>query len=251
MKVEPKAQRERRIFEWFAKAAELQVLGGIEQPDPPDIVVEVAGQGRVAFELVCVDARSAFFQNEKFRKTDTAMECGLTALPEAKREVLTRNFADAEINVQLADEVPWKAVSLQPLWDILEMLPPGFEGEARCPPAVAQFLWIYRHTSHVGPTFSTIGGGWVPNINLAAIENKLAKKYETTAPLELLAYSQLHDIAHRADFGAVRTLACAQLRGSSFRRLWLFDGMLQKVELSVAVIDQGVGAGLQIFPAKL
>ena len=249
MKVEPKAQRERRIFEWFASAAKLELLGEVEQPDPPDIIVAVAGQGRVAFELVCVDAKSEFFAHEKFRKTDDAMERGWAALPQAMRERMGAKFADAEINIQLPTETRWKDISLQGVWEALDRLPASFIGDVPCSANVADSLYIYRDANHVGPTFSTLSGGWVPNISLSAIENKFAKKYALLVPLELLAYSHFHDIAHRSDYDAVEALARAKLRASSFRKLWLFDGMLRKIDLSVALTDGGPGGGFKTFRA--
>lgn len=249
MNSESKTDTEKRVFEWFANAAGLRVVGQIQQPDPPDIVAEIDGHGRVAFELVCVDAQEEFYKHEKFRKTDAAMERELASLPEARRVALVQKFSDAEINVQLPEDVPWKAVSFEPIWDILEKLPPAFEEEVRCPAHVAEFLWIYRNAGHKGPTFSTISGGMVLNINLDPIANKLAKRYDSE-PLELLAYTNLQDIAHRSDSATVEALVCSKLRGSSFRKVWLFDAMLKRLELSVALTDVGAGGGFQIFRAR-
>ena len=51
-----KSTEERGIFERFAEAAKLEVVpGSIEQPDPPDIVCNIVGLGRVGFELTAVD----------------------------------------------------------------------------------------------------------------------------------------------------------------------------------------------------
>ena len=46
------AAEERGIFAEFARSAGLDVTGSsISQPDPPDILCEVHGLGKVAFEL--------------------------------------------------------------------------------------------------------------------------------------------------------------------------------------------------------
>ncbi len=50
------ADLERAIFERFAQDARLVVRAqSITQPNPPDILCEVEGLGRVAFELVQLD----------------------------------------------------------------------------------------------------------------------------------------------------------------------------------------------------
>jgi hypothetical protein len=51
-----KSAEERGIFERFAEAAKLEIVpGSIEQLDPPDIVCNIIGLGRVGFELTAVD----------------------------------------------------------------------------------------------------------------------------------------------------------------------------------------------------
>lgn len=242
MRTETKAQRERRFFEWFATAARLQVIGEIQQPDPPDIIAEIAGQGRTAFELVCVDAKSEFFRHELFRKTESMIKRGLAALPLERRAALERKYADAEINVALPSGVPLREISVDSVWAILEKLPPDFVEQVSCPRDIAEFLWVYRKEGHAGPTVSALSHSSIPPVRLEPIERKLAKAYASNIPLELVAYTEHCDILHRSDNEAVSAIAGAKLASSSFRRLWLFDGWLRKIELKVervGVGDQG------------
>jgi hypothetical protein len=51
---EEKAPHERRIFVEFCAAFGL-APDGITQPNPPDIIADLDGRGRVAFELVRVN----------------------------------------------------------------------------------------------------------------------------------------------------------------------------------------------------
>jgi hypothetical protein len=57
--VKPKKNvEERALFARFAADAGLPVIvASITQPDPPDILSEIEGLGRVGFELVQLDAR--------------------------------------------------------------------------------------------------------------------------------------------------------------------------------------------------
>ena len=48
-----KQERERRVFIALAPLIGLDVvLGSIRQPDPPDVIREIVGRGRLAAELV-------------------------------------------------------------------------------------------------------------------------------------------------------------------------------------------------------
>jgi hypothetical protein len=61
---------ERGIFERFAKAARLDVEhSSITQPDPPDILCNIAGVGLVGFELTAVDDAAALTRMSLLART--------------------------------------------------------------------------------------------------------------------------------------------------------------------------------------
>lgn len=234
MQPESKAQRERRFFEWFATAAGLQVCGDIHQPDAPDIVAEIAGKGRIAFELVCVDPRSEFFRWEHFTKTGERLTTEYAQLPEPQRKRLSVLLSDAEISVMLPRTTRWRDLQLSALWALLERIPTRFNGQVRCAPNLAEWLWITRTKGIVGPVFRSLSSGEIPRVASDEIEAKLARHYKCSEPLELLAYTEHIDIAHQADIEAIGQLAASRLPRSCFRKLWLFDGFLRKLELQIA-----------------
>lgn len=232
MKKRTKAEKELSIFRKFAEAAGLEVCGEVAQPDPPDIVADIANHGRVAFELVCLNPQSEFFRLEHFFKTDDALERAFAELPDIRRAELSERLADAEVTVMFPPTIPWKQIAIGGLWDLLAKLPRNFDGEVKCSPALAETLWVVRTKDSNGPLFRSLSGGEVPRLVCERVTQKLSRPYDCAEPLELLAYTEHMDIAHCSDIEEVDRIADAHLARSRFRKLWLFDGMLEKIELA-------------------
>ena len=67
-------------------------------------------------------------------------------------------------------------------------------------------------------------GAFISDPIIARIQEKFAKKYTTDAPIDLLAYYQMHP-TYRAEYElpGVREYVLANLAGSHFSRVWVFD----------------------------
>jgi hypothetical protein len=95
---------ERALFERFAKAAGLDIdLGSITQPDPPDIVCNVAGFGSVGFELTAVDDVGALTRMALLARTDEFWAQALENLDPRIRAGLRADHSNVQVSLVYAE----------------------------------------------------------------------------------------------------------------------------------------------------
>src|ERR1035441_6754534 len=216
---------ERRHFEWFCEAAELPLISdSIEQPEPPapDIVAEFAGLGRVAFELVRLNNPDHLRSSRFTQQMPAFLERHFDALPAERHQALSSKYSDAHIIVDFhgAATLPQRRRVLPYVWQVLEGLPDGHQGAVdlygREPPADLRLLYINRIETGGRPRFRSQNMGFVLQLRVEEIEQKLRKRYDTGAPLELLAYVENGEVAHLADVARIREAVERGLPGSQF-----------------------------------
>src|SRR4051812_15789126 len=100
-----KQQREREVFETLSRVIGLDVVAGsITQPDPPDIVCEIIGQGPLAVELVALDAPETGSGLDSMMATDKAWISALAPHPADHRARLRADTADVFFNIVFRNE---------------------------------------------------------------------------------------------------------------------------------------------------
>jgi hypothetical protein len=220
------AETELALFTLFAKSTGLPMVpGSIEsrQPPEPDIRCILSDSGPTCFELVEIvdsDLAKAVGVQLKFQKrleTDAAAS-QIEGLGDA---LVFVSFSASSTNAQ-------KQQACGALLTVIGQLPEGFRGDID-PAAHADLTGIVRKLrvtrgEFVGPAFQVDGGAFISDPIIARIQEKFAKKYTTDAPIDLLAYYQLHP-TQRAEFElpGVREYVLANLPGSHFSRVWVFD----------------------------
>jgi hypothetical protein len=226
------AAEERGIFEEFARSAELDVTRSpISQPDPPDILCEVHGLGKVAFELVSLDSGDELRRMGYFQRVE---EFWAEELKRAAPEVLKRH-SNAQINVTFCNAASQndRRAALGNLISALEHLGPDDEGEVFGEmPAALESADIIRVPISDGPGIREFSvhavrfenPGWAPiGIDLSRIDAKI-KKYEKGwgVRAELLAYSRwgmpFSDQMHNA-----AGYLAGRMPGGIFARAWIFE----------------------------
>jgi len=218
-----KTVEERGIFERFAADAGLTVVvASITQPDPPDILCEIEGFGRLAFELVQLDARQELARMGDF--------LGVRELWTQEAESMTpetrRRHKDAQINVEFHDNVNQRGrrAALARIATRLAELPEGVEGELfELRPAGLASAEVRRFAMDDGPRINEVSASGPAAVDLGRIDAKIAHYGEGWGVrAELLAYArwgmpfsdQQHDAAG---------YLLARVPAGIFSRAWIYE----------------------------
>jgi hypothetical protein len=232
---------ERRIFAEFCAASGL-APDSITQPDPPDIIAELDGHGRVAFELVRVNHADEILSMNLMVESTYFLAEQFTQRPAPQHARLSAMYADAHVLLQFSPTAnPGQRKQALPfVWTLLESRAAGAKGYlfksstwlATCVPSHLDMVYVSRFPGLTGgPQFNTQSANYVYPIQIARVIDKLWKPYRCAEPLELVAY------ADRGEFSLVRDLpelgeaVRSQLPGSAFRRVWAFEEMQRRVTL--------------------
>jgi hypothetical protein len=238
--VDWKRAHERATFEAFCAAAELPLVPGpIQQPEPPapDLIAEFKSLGPIAFELVRLNDPDHLTRSRLMQQMPGFLDRQFAALPPDRHKALTAKYIDGHIIVDFhgAATLAQRRRVLPYVWDVLEGLPDGHQGKVdlygREPPAELAMIWINRITTDGRPRFRSQTVGYVLPLRVEGIERKLEKRYDTQAPLELLAYIENGEMAHMADAARITEIVERLLPTSQFRRVWIFEGLLRRVGL--------------------
>jgi hypothetical protein len=228
-----KALEERGIFECFATAAGLAVRPeSITQPDPPDILCEIEGLGKIGFELVQLDEQ---LELRRMKYLGRGPEFWEDVLRDTPREVVGRHRA-AQINVAF-DATANQAQRREALKLIAEALrerPEGAEGTLfeKMPKGLEAAELRRFRTMTDGPLMREVSGLSVKfepgraapvGIDLERIQSKIdhySKGWGMRA--ELLAYARwgmpFSDQAHEAP-----SFLSSRFPGGIFQRGWIFE----------------------------
>jgi hypothetical protein len=226
-----KSERERRIFEALAPLTGWNVSpGSIVQPDPPDIICNVAGEGRLAIELVALDAPQTRSRLDNMITTDEAWDRAAATLSVENQERLRIEANDIFFSITFRNEAGLRdrTRALQAVQEFL-LQHPGYVG-VLAPKRIGLSRGVDTatvHRGHVtnGPKFSHFSAGtWLPP-QASKLEGKLQPgRYRSEFPMELFAYA-IHDEPDLAvgSLESLQDLIVKLLPASSFRRAHVFD----------------------------
>lgn len=222
-----KATEELGIFDRFAQDAGLVVCPhSIAQPDPPDILCEIEGLDRVAFELVQIDIADEL---QRMGYLLRAREFWSDATKALEPEVMARHRG-AQINVEFDPQANQsrRRGALRDFAAALCHLPEGHEGPIANLPAGVVSAELRHFDMTNGPRINEVSGYAVEyeprpfapmGIDLSRIDDKI-DKYPAGwgVRAELLAYARwgmpFSDQMHRApEFLAARFPAGIFARG--------------------------------------
>ena len=241
---ERQAREEVAVFRLFATACPLPVcLDSIQSrmPPEPDILCEVTGEGPVAFELVeSIDARYAQQTNDAI-ELKLRFEEAYNALPLRDKKQLRDKYSDALILVDFhpAAKKHQKEAAVPEILDWLKVLPALSKGKAR-PPSGSRLAKVVRKVrvnrgGFRGPQFDVDNVGSLWDSTLRQIRSKLERKkpYETSHPLELLAYLNIQPVLpEEVWLDEIHEYVSEHLETSQFRRVWILDAGRGKVMYS-------------------
>ena len=238
-----KEQRERLVFEHFAKAMGLIPGGSFESriPQEPDILYAPEGGPRLAYELVEIIDRD--FSSSLGRQLCTKDICAsyLDSLPSPQSEAFRRRYADADIFLGFrgAMTLQRRRNSLPKIFEQLMGFSPGFTGEAFAEGTLESLIdRIAVHRGRfVGPLFDAPSVTWVGDPTVDALAGKINKTYKPQGRLCLLAYidgnpmfpdevwlgnlaEYLSSLGPDCQFERIDVYEC---RSSSVRRSWRRD----------------------------
>jgi hypothetical protein len=236
-----KREHELRTFEQFCAAAGLTIVPGtVGQPvaPAPDIIAEIEGAGRVAFELVRLNDSDQLTRVNLMQQTPQLLAAAFEVLPPDMHARLCSMYADGIIKVQFRGAVdPGQRKKALPfIWKTLAERPAGFSGkvdlwELGAPEAI-ELIWVTRGKTVGGiPNFESQTAGYVLPLAAGRIGEKLQKRYECAEPLELLAYVHWGELAHANAADEIASVVNRHLSGSQFRQVWVYEGLLRRVAL--------------------
>jgi hypothetical protein len=186
-----KTMEERGIFERFAADAGLTVvISSITQPDPPDILCEIEGFGRVAFELVQLDARQELARMGNFRGIRELWTQAIESMTPETRQ----RHRGAQINVEFDNNTNQRGrrAALAQIVTRLAELPEGVEGDlfAALPTGLAS-AELRHFTMNDGPKINEVSASGPAAVDLGRIDAKVAHYGEGWGVRgELMAYAR-------------------------------------------------------------
>lgn len=219
-----KQELERGIFEEFARAAGLSVVQGtISQPDPPDILCEVEGLGRVAFELVQLDSRGELSRMNDFQGAHALWAEALEGMQPAIRA----RYMNAQIDVVFGAGAIQRVRReiFAKITDRLGALPSDFVGQIfdKDSPALLESADLRRFELNDGPIINEVSARGPAPVDLTRIDGKIghyADRWGTRA--ELLAYSRWGMPFSDQNTGAEDYLR-TRFPSGIFSRGWIFE----------------------------
>jgi hypothetical protein len=240
-----RARRERIIFRFFAHAAGLPVRSIRSRPEPePDIRCTVLGEGAVAFELgeiVYPKFAQTTFERQPLRqrfaeeyaklpkRIRSQLEKGLggtpivfVSFPDKTSPGKWRHAIPAILSV-LAERAGHVASGQDlPVWEIQGLKDLILEMRVQRGPGPKAALHVMEMTE-------------VQDQTLTLLEKKFRKHYESSAPIELIAYHLTQPPSGRhgtlESVAAFGTSHLDHLAGSQFRRVWIFDYFTRSIPL--------------------
>ena len=237
-------RHERATFERFAGSAGLDIVPGTLQqpPDPaPDIVVELAGAGLVAFELGRLDTALEAHQLALMDSAAAVFEAEIGNLAPSEQDRVAAFLADGRIVVWPRAGYPNRELHCAAAWVIRQLLvlPWGFEGPIKISRGdardVVESVTVLRLEAAQLPDesrFSVMTGDYARRADVGVLERKLRTRYKSPAPVELLAYIDRGEFSFAGELEAAIGSVVRLAPSSVFRAVWLFEGLLRKATLA-------------------
>jgi hypothetical protein len=233
---EKQEQEELAVFLQFATVCPRHIdTRSIQaRPSPePDILCNVDG-ALCAFELVeLVDQAQRRRVRRQIEMQSTLLDA-CDALPESVRVELIRRAGNTSIFVDVVDAAskPARQKAVSRIVESLCAIEPDFAG-----PLVSEPWWsgiidkiVVTRLKLIGPVFSVKSAGYISEHVLSPIHAKLAKAYQSEAPIELLAYFR-HSTPPPSFWAyPLEELLRNKSANAKFRRIWVFDHTNRRIE---------------------
>jgi len=225
--------RELIIFKRFASVCSLQIPEDTivkQDPPAPDILCQANG-AEVAFEMVeAIEFDIAKNINLSIVIPERLYDA-YYQLPDVEREAVDKAVGNAVVGITFLPYVSKTARSraILHLFQELQNIDPDYEGDYEFQPGSPLYksvekLNIIRRDSFDQPYFNLMGTeSWVGDPTAPAIQSKFRKSYPQSYPVELLVYYEFQPKVGRVDIATVKDFVCANIGGSSFRRVWAYD----------------------------
>lgn len=233
-----------QIFEVFAQVCPLPInLGSIEKQNAPkpDILCEIKGIGKVAFELTELIDENYARQSSLRCDTERALRDFYRELPQEKSTIFDNLYKDSLLmfffdkNISLRN----RKKIFGDIFDLLLALKPGFEGDIPLQGTVK--VVVNKKNIHRGmesfpaPTFHVPSSGSVGDPTRSTIGKKFRKVYESQVPIELLAYIDRNPMFPEKYWRPrLHEFVKETLRDQSFERVWVFDLNKKQIVFSCA-----------------
>ncbi len=231
---DPQAQRELNIFKQFIRSSPYSRtrIRSIRKRSPPepDILCRFHDGSTISFELVEIIDREFARRTFAALQNSKAFYAALKQLPVAKKRALNQSFKNALIYVAFKPEANQRQRQriIPTLFDHLVSLPPDARGQQKFKPQqpISRTIrWIHIGRGNFrGPLFDVEAAGTLGNPIVGTVSGKLQKPYQTSAPLELLAYYELQpELPQNTWVLGFRTFVHENLASSQFTRVWIFS----------------------------
>ena len=256
-----KQQREHREFEAFAKQAGFTLVEGslTSKPYPsPDLEVELMGRGWRAFELTDLNPTTSHYAWNLMATQGSPLMDHLNAMSAADRKVFNTKYPNAFITLGLNYDKPppGKKITFKQavpeIFQWLMALPDGYEGDAfhyngntsdladvrrvmdenqarRDRFFFLRQVYIKRTAKPQPIAFLTNAGGHIQRLVIAQVEEKLAKRYVSPYPMELLLTARRTIPEYPDDFREIRRVVEQFLPTSAFERVWFHASAINHV----------------------
>ena len=219
-------QREEAVFAEFASICPLRIdLASIEKREPPqpDIFC-IAEKGPVAFEMVELVDRDQIARPEANQLE--LMDCMRQARDNLHKEIRSA-FDNALVGVRFRPQSIRKrnAVAEQIVKE-LTRIDSDFSGEFTLMEGNSEVATanVRRRDGIVdGPHFRVLVAGHYDPIPRDALEEKFRKKYQSDAPINLLAYYDRQHAPLDEQIDELIQFINAKIANSSFRSVWIFN----------------------------
>jgi hypothetical protein len=228
-----KEETERKTFEFLAPLTPMRIVPGsiLQNPPPaPDIECEIEGVGRMAFELVALDADDTRTRLSNMNATREAWGRALKSWPGKEQEALRADCDNVFLALNIEETAGGRARAkiMKEIQTRLLAKGSGFEGDLFRGDETFDGLnraRVHRGKLSNGPRINApSAGAWLaPQVD--KIREKLSdKNYQTERPLELFAYATHDEVdAHVNSLPMIDECVRRYLPGSRFRRIWVFN----------------------------
>lgn len=228
-------EKEVEVFKAFAEVCPLPInLGTIEKrkvPEP-DILCEITGTGKVAFELSEIISESYARRLSLRRDTQKALQEFYNELPPQKRQAFNDLYRDTGLYFQFDGSLSFwqRKKSFGSIFNQLLLLKPGYRDIVPLEGAAKKVLITKREKGFGEPTFTVESSGSVDEPTPKIIIKKYAKTYKSPFPIELLLYIGLNPMfAEEYWYPRVRDFVEDTFQQYAFSRLWVFDLNKKKI----------------------
>ena len=237
---ETKAERERRVFSFFAadafKYAGLTIRDGTinsrESPEP-DILCDIVGEGAVAFEMTEILDQASKQVMATMMSAREALVGTLSTLPVSDQLKFQAKFASKEIKVEFLQDKPLRDLEaiIPKLYEwLIHVVTDDTHGDSVQMPTDLEMAIRHVAILSPGPPFIdiTLKLSMADQTTTAVTRKLTGKQYATTAPIELLVYAHDQPLiqyeAWRSSIAAaIVPLIDASIARGHIRRVWIYS----------------------------